>query len=176
MKKIILFFALATMGCTQTKPTVNKTNSATEITETTYTYFQLEGLDIKIPGTWQALEYKKVSGQQFFRNSENVYLGIAKRPKESYSFYKAQNSDFDNVKSYFKWDFDYMIENGLQSKLLFEDKESKFVVWQSGDKTANTMLYGNCENHFLNVLVVSDDWDQEKKISFLKEIYFLNNK
>ncbi|TDM00392.1 MAG: hypothetical protein C4K58_04075 [Flavobacteriaceae bacterium] len=177
MKKILLFLLLASVGCTSTKPSAQSNTSVASNGQDGNTNFVVNGSNIQIPGKWQALNFEKSSGQQYFINEDRVILAIAKNPKVGYEFFDPKKSDFENVYAFYKWDSDYMIQKGLATNFILEDKESKFVIWKYNDKKSdNVFLFGNSKNHFVNLLIYTNLWDENQKVEFLKNLYFLNNK
>ena len=59
---------------------------------------------VKIPGKWEQLNTMDESGQTYLKNKDGVVIAIAQNPKKSYSFFKSDKSNFENVKEFYKWE------------------------------------------------------------------------
>lgn len=131
--------------------------------------------DIKIPGNWEQLNSINDSGQTYLKNSEGVIIAIAQNPKKAYSFFKSSKSGFENVKLFYIWDSDYIKENKYKTDKIKENAESEYIIWKYNDgKLDNVFLFGSAKDNFLNLLVYSNIWDEDKKVLFLENLYQLN--
>jgi len=131
--------------------------------------------EVKIPGTWQQLNTAKDTGQTYLTNKEGVIIAIAQNPKKSYPFFKSNSSDFENVKLFYTWDSDYYKENKFKTEKIKENSDLEYIIWKYNDKKLdNVFLFGSINNNFLNLLVYTDNWNEEEKIIFLEKIYKLN--
>lgn len=164
MKKIIIFsillFILPIFNYAQEKVFSNvKTNSG----------------EVKIPGEWKQLNSMDDSGQTYLKDGNGVIIAIAKNPQKAYSFYKNDNSDFENVKEFYKWDSNYRSENNFKTKKLKENSKLNYIIWQYNDgKLDNIFLFGVVGNFFLNLLVYTDLWNESEKIEFLENLFEIN--
>ena len=131
--------------------------------------------DVKIPEHWEQLNTSDDSGQTFLKNKVGVIIAIAQRPKKAYSFFKSSKSDFENVKEFYKWDSDYIKENGFKTKKIKENSKLEYIIWKFNDgKLDNIFLFGSSKDNFLNLLVYTDVWSEDEKIIFLENLFELN--
>lgn len=131
--------------------------------------------DIILPGKWKELNRASDSGQTYYTNTEGVVIAVAQNPKKAYPCYKAGKSDFENVKLFYVWDSDYMIQNKLKTAKLKENADQAYIVWKFNDgKLDNIFLFGSIKENFLNLLVYTDKWTEEKQIAFLEGVYRAN--
>ena len=98
-------------------------------------------VDVNIPGKWDQLNTMDDSGQTYLKNKEGVIIAIAQNPKKSYSFFKGNKSDFENVKEFYKWDSDYMIENHFKVDKLKENSETEYIIWKYNDKKLDVKFH-----------------------------------
>ncbi|SEF69473.1 hypothetical protein SAMN05421847_0655 [Halpernia humi] len=131
--------------------------------------------NVKIPGKWEKLNKSDDSGQIFFKNKEGIIIAIAKNPKNAYPFYQKEKSDFENVQEFYKWDSDYIKSNNIDTEKLKENSEKKYIIWKYNDKKSdNVFLLGSVANNFINLLIYTDIWPEDKKIEFLENLYQIN--
>ena len=140
-----------------------------------YTTLKTNTNDVKIPGVWEQLNKMNDSGQTYMKNSEGTVIAIAQNSKKMYSFYKKEETDFENVTLFYKWDSEYYVENKFKTELLKENSDLEYIIWKFNDKKLdNVFLFGSSKNNFLNLLVYTNNWSEDKKIAFLEELYKLN--
>ena len=131
--------------------------------------------DVKVPGTWTQLNTMDDSGQTYLKNKEEIIIAIAQNPKKAYSFFKANKSDFENVKEFYKWDADYRKENNFKTDKIKENPKQEYVIWKFNDgKLDNMFLFGSSKDSFLNLLIYTNTWTEADKILFLENLYQLN--
>jgi hypothetical protein len=156
---VFLFVAQVVFGQKNEGFTVVKTNVA----------------HINIPGEWKVLNKMDDSGQVYLQNEEMVIIAVAQNLKKAYSFYKAKDSDFENVMAFYKWDSDYRKELKFETAKLKENAKESFVIWKFNDgKLDNVFLFGSVNDSFLNLLVYTNKWDKEAKELFLEKTYLMN--
>ena len=144
-------------------------------TTTDFSIVKTATSDVKIPGNWQQLNTIDDSGQTYLKNSEGVIIAIAQNPKKAYSFFKSNKSGFENVKLFYVWDSDYMKESKFKTDKIKENPEAEYIIWKYNDgKLDNVFLFGSSKDNFLNLLVYSNIWDEDKKVLFLENLYQLN--
>ncbi|MFN3195904.1 MAG: hypothetical protein ACE364_08150 [Chlorobiota bacterium] len=174
---LLIIFSLTTSCSSQKqisknkeKPNFNKDNT-TSIVETS-------GGIIRIPGLWEPFHYDETSRQHFLRNPKGVIIGIAQNLQKAYPFFKKGMSGYNFIKTYTNWDIDYQNENGNNAKIIRSNIEDEYQIWTFKDKEeiVNVFLYGINGNYVLNLLVYTNDWEENKTIDFLKETYNLNKK
>lgn len=162
MKKLILFsvlYILPNLLFCQDSYTTVKTNTT----------------EVKIPGKWQELNKMNDSGQTYLKNDEGVIIAVAQNPKNAYPFFKRNKSDFENVKLFYTWDSDYMIQNKYKTEKIKENRKSEYIIWRYNDgKLDNFFLFGSRKDNFLNLLVYSKIWTDDQKVSFLENLYQVN--
>ena len=131
--------------------------------------------DVKIPGIWEKLNKMYDSGQTYMKNKEGIVIAIAQNQKKAYPTFNKTKSDYENVNLFYKWDSDYNAENKFETKLLKENNKQEYIIWKYNDKKLdNVFLFGSSKDNFLNLLVYTDRWNEEQKITFLEELYKLN--
>lgn len=131
--------------------------------------------EVKIPGNWEQLNKMNDSGQTYLKNKDGVIIAIAQNPKKSYSFYKSNVSDFENVKLFYTWDSDYYKENKFKTEKIKENIELEYIIWKYNDKKRdNVFLFGSLKSNFLNLLVYTNNWSEDEKIIFLENLFKLN--
>jgi hypothetical protein len=131
--------------------------------------------EVKIPGNWEQLNKMNDSGQTYLKNKDGVIIAIAQNPKKSYSFYKSNVSDFENVKLFYTWDSDYYKENKFKTEKIKENIELEYIIWKYNDKKGdNVFLFGSLKSNFLNLLVYTNNWSEDEKIIFLENLFKLN--
>lgn len=142
---------------------------------TDYSNVKTRSGDIKVPGNWEKLNTADDSGQTYYQNKEGVIIAIAQNPKKSYPCFKSNVSDFENVKLFYIWDSDYYKESNFKTEKIKENPELEYIIWKYNDKKLdNVFLFGSIKNNFLNLLVYTNDWNENEKIIFLEKIYKLN--
>lgn len=163
IKKIIFFlyiaFALNANAQTTTDFVIVKTHTG----------------DVKVPGNWEQLNTIDDSGQTYLKNNDGVIIAIAQNPKKAYPFFKSNKSNFENVKLFYTWDSDYMKESKFKTDKIKENSKSEYIIWKYNDgKLENVFLFGSAKDNFLNLLVCTTIWDEDKKVVFLENLYELN--
>lgn len=145
-------------------------------TTTDFSTVKTQTGDVKIPGNWQQLNTVNDSGQTYLKNNEGVIIAIAQNPKKAYPFFKSNKSDFENVKLFYAWDSDYMKESKFKTDKIKENSKSEYIIWKYNDgKLENVFLFGSAKDNFLNLLVCTTVWKEDKKVLFLENLYEINN-
>jgi hypothetical protein len=140
-----------------------------------YSNVKTKSGEIKIPGNWEQLNTMDDSGQTYLKNKDGVIIAIAQNPKKAYSFFKSNESAFENVKSFYIWDSDYRKENKFKTEKIKENSKLEYIIWKYNDeKLDNVFLFGSTKNNFLNLLVYTNNWNEDEKIFFLENLYKLN--
>lgn len=130
--------------------------------------------EITIPGIWIQLNTVHDSGQTYLKNDDGIIIAVALNPKKSYSFYKANQSDFENLKAFYKWDSDFRKKSNFKTQKLKENSDLEFIIWKYTDKLDNVFLFGSSEKNFLSLLIYTNHWTENEKIQFLENVYQLN--
>ena len=110
------------------------TNSIQSQENQEFTTVKTKTGDVKVPGTWTQLNTMDDSGQTYLKNKEEIIIAIAQNPKKAYSFFKANKSDFENVKEFYKWDADYRKENNFKIDKIKENPKQEFYVSDDPEK------------------------------------------
>lgn len=140
-----------------------------------YTIAKTKSGDLKIPGNWEQLNSSDDTGQIYFENNEAVIIAVAQNEKNRYPFYKKNASDFENVEEFYKWDSDYRKENNFETKKIKENLKEEYIIWKYNDgKLDNIFLYGSKKDQFLNLLVYTNKWSEEKQVIFLENLFKIN--
>lgn len=140
-----------------------------------YSNVKTKSGEVKIPGNWEQLNTMDDSGQTYLKNKDGVIIAIAQNPKKSYSFFKSNVSDFENVKFFYTWDSDYYKENKFKTEKIKENTELEYIIWKYNDKKLdNVFLFGSSKSNFFNLLVYTNNWSEDEKIIFLENLFKLN--
>ena len=143
--------------------------------EKTFSNLTTNSGEVKIPGEWKQLNKMDDSGQTYLKNNDGVIIAIAKNPQKAYPFYKKDNSDYENVKEFYKWDSNYRKENNFKTEKLKENRKLEYIIWKYNDeKLDNVFLFGTSNENFLNLLVYTNIWNEDEKIKFLENLYEIN--
>ncbi len=130
---------------------------------------------LEIPGEWTQLNTTADSGQTYLKNNEGVVIAVAQNLKRAYPFYKKGMSDFEGVVAFYEWDAQWREENNFSTKLLKKNKKQTYVIWKYNDgKLDNIYLFGSANDHFINLLVYTDQWDEATITEFLVKTYETN--
>ncbi|MBF4470017.1 hypothetical protein [Flavobacterium sp. HJJ] len=131
--------------------------------------------DVKIPGKWMQLNTEDDSGQTYLKNKEGIIIAVAQNPKKSYPFFKSNVTDFENVTSFYVWDSNYWKENNFKTDKIKENSKLEYIIWKYNDKKLdNVFLFGSVKDNFINLLVYTNSWDENKKVVFLEKLFELN--
>ncbi len=145
-----------------------------DATKNITTYFVLPYGQVNLPGKWDKSTYNSSSRQQFFRNQESVTVAVAFGPCNQYEFNKdGALKGYDFVEAFYKWDSEYFVSNGLESKLLEADKSKNCILYRVFGKGFDTYILigeknGNASNFSIQA---TDKWTEGKKIQFLKSLF-----
>ncbi|QOW08875.1 hypothetical protein Q73A0000_00195 [Kaistella flava (ex Peng et al. 2021)] len=139
-----------------------------------YTTVKTNSGEVTIPGNWTQLNTLRKSGQTYLENDEGIIIAVAENQKKTYPFYKANQSDIENLKAFYKWDSDFRKKSNFQTQKIKESADSEFIIWKYKDKLDNVFLIGSSENNFLSLLIYTNHWTQSEKIQFLENLYQLN--
>lgn len=140
-----------------------------------YSSVKTKSGDVKIPEKWEQLNTTDDSGQTYLKNKDGVIIAIAQNPKKSYPFFKSNESDFESVKSFYVWDSNFYKENNFKTEKIKENAALEYIIWKYNDKKLdNVFLFGSAKNNFLNLLVYTNNWNEDEKIIFLENLYKLN--
>ncbi len=143
--------------------------------EEKYSLVKTKTAEVKIPGTWNQLNTMDDSGQTYLQNEEKVIIAVAQNPKKAYSFYNSKKSDFKNVQEFYKWDSDYRKELQYKTDKIKEDSKLGYIIWKFNDgKWDNVFLFGSVKDDFINLLVYTEEWNEDEKLKFLERLYDLN--
>lgn len=140
-----------------------------------YTSVKTSTTNVKIPGQWEQMNTMDDSGQTYLTNKDEVIIAIAQNPKKAYPFFQSKKSDFENVTLFYVWDSDFRRENNFKTDKIKENPSQEYIIWKYNDnKLDNVFLFGSSKNNFLNLLVYTNKWTEEEKITFLENLYKLN--
>ena len=140
-----------------------------------YSIVKTKTNEVKIPGEWKQLNTMDDSGQTYLQNEEKIIIAIAQNPKKAYSFYKIKKSDFKNVQEFYKWDSDHRKELKFEIDKIKENPKLEYIIWKYNDgKMDNVFLFGSVKDNLLNLLVYTNEWDEDEKVRFLENLYELN--
>jgi hypothetical protein len=170
-----LLLGLVISGCSSTKPTTDSSEDSDSKYKNITTALKTANGLIIIPGMWNEFTYEADSKQHFLKNADGIIIAVAVNKKKTYSFYKSSKSNFESVNDFFKWEYDYRVGEGFESNKILENEVENYIIWKFAEKTLdNVFLYGVKSDLFVNYLVYTDKWDEQKKIDFLIKLYNRN--
>jgi len=80
------------------------------------------------------------------------------------------------VVAFYKWDSDYREEINFKTVKIKENSKLEYVIWKFNDgKMDNIFLFASVRDNFLNLLIYTDRWNEDEKVTFLENIYKLNS-
>jgi hypothetical protein len=131
---------------------------------------------IKVPGKWTKTGENEVSGQHFFVGQDSVKIAIALQRWDRFEFsYNNPNVTRDNfVRKFYEWDASYLKQRTKgQLKIVKEDRERNYLIWNLSDASTpqDYFLFGLKGKVAYNLNVISDKWDEDKKVKFLETLY-----
>jgi hypothetical protein len=167
----LLLFGLA-LSCATTNTTMIIADSYNQDKNiTTLTLMPYGNIDI--PGQWTKTKYDEVSRQHFFVDKDATSIAVTKNEQEKYPFYAKDDTDIQFVRKFYTWEKDFYEKQGFE----INEKVAgdNFIIWTAIGKNVNTMfLYGAKNKFAYNFAVFTDNWTEEKRTQFLKEIFERN--
>ncbi|MEP2026431.1 MAG: hypothetical protein ABJH98_11610 [Reichenbachiella sp.] len=131
--------------------------------------------NIVIPGKWTKYNYNQTSKQHFFRNSDSTAIAVAKNPIDKYPFYSSELSNSELSKNWFEWESDFYSEKGIAVTQTNRETTKEYVIWKAKSSQVNSVfLYGVKNNLAYNFAVVTDNWTDEQRTKFLRELWDIN--
>lgn len=134
-----------------------------------------------LKGEWQKWKYVENSHQQFFINSDSIYISIKISPiNKNFEFNQdGSKTGFNFVKAYYEWDTDYILSQiqNLNRETIETDTTNRILIYRLFKKDDihdinNYFLAAEKNGNFI-LLTESDKdiWSRDYKIQFLKDIY-----
>ncbi|WP_222539106.1 hypothetical protein [Pedobacter polysacchareus] len=132
--------------------------------------------NVTFQGKWKKFRSDESSKQYFFRDQDSTVLSIAKVPQKDYPFYEQGLDDKSFPLAIYNWEKDYMTKYGkVQPKLITDQSDQGYVLWQVEAKDVHTILLNGSRNEYAyNFSISSKKWSDERKIGFLTEIFKQN--
>ena len=175
MKKILFFFAFATLTSCKTTQTSMLIGESFDKSKNQTTLTLLPYGNIVIPNKWTKSTYNKVSKQHFFVNEDKTTLAVAKNPTNKYPFYKTNQTDKKFVTEFVKWDAEHWKQQGVIVKTLTDKSENGYITWQAKtenqDKVNTIFIFGSKNGFAYNFSGTSRTWTDEKIIEFITLLY-----
>ena len=171
-----IILATVLLSCASTKPTsilysdnYDKTADRTSVMIFPYG-------EVKIPGKWTKTKENAVSGQYSFIGADSVRIAVALQPWDNYEFsHNNPEVNPDNfVKKFYEWDAKYLKEQtGGQLRIVKEDKQKGYLIWNlsNGPIPQDYFLFGLKGKIAHNLSIISDKWDEDRKVKFLEQLY-----
>ena len=103
-------------------------------------------------------------------------MAVALQPWDKYEF-SHNNPEVtpDNfVKKFYEWDANYLKERtGGQLRIVKEDKQKGYLIWSlsNGPIPQDYFLFGLKGQIAHNLSIISDKWDEDRKVKFLEQLY-----
>ncbi|MFK8038138.1 MAG: hypothetical protein AB8B74_07610 [Crocinitomicaceae bacterium] len=168
IKFLIAFFLGLLLSCSTTKSSIIIADTYDEEKDMTTLIIAPLG-NINIPGKWTKTKYNEVSRQHFFKNNNETTIAIAKNLKEKYPFYSKSASNIMFAKIFFEWEKAHYEQQGFTVGEY--SKGSNYIIWTAKKDEVNTMfLYGAKGNFAYNYSVFANNWSEEKRVQFLKDL------
>ncbi len=138
-------------------------------------YFVIPYGNVSLPGKWDKTKYNPKSKQQFFKNKDNISISISFARYDKYEF-NANGSlkGYEFIKNFYEWDSKYFVDTyKLQREIILEDSIKNFIIYKIFGENVNTyFLIGNKNGNISNFNISrTDEWDENKKINFLKNLF-----
>ena len=129
---------------------------------------------VKMPGEWILEKYDQSNRTHFYRDTNQVSVGIGMYFCSATPFYQKEMSDSTYIMEYYKWDSEYWKEqiNG-NARIVETDSLNNTILWNlKDDNKLNTFyLFGTRYHRSYYFYVSTDKWTDTEKISFLKTLY-----
>lgn len=129
---------------------------------------------VKMPGKWLLAKYDEVNRTHFYRNIDNVFLGITMAYCKQYTFYKNDMTENSFVRAFYEWDSKYLADevNGTRA-IVNIDSINHTILWNlTNDKEIDTYYLIGAKNGRAYVfLIATEEWSDEDEISFIKKLY-----
>ena len=165
---IILIIGL-TVSCSTTKTSMIVTDSFDQNKNVT-TLTLLPYGNIDIPGQWTKTKYNEISRQHFFSDKDSTTIAVTKNPQEKYPFYTETLTDAEFARKFFEWEKAHYEKQGFE--IIEKYSSNNFIVWTANGNNANTIfLYGAKNKYAYNFAVFTDNWTEEKRTEFLKNLF-----
>lgn len=136
-------------------------------------YFVFPYGQVNLPGKWEKGTYNSSSRQQFFHNQDSVIVAVSFGPCDRYEFNKdGALKGYEFVEAYYKWDSEYFVSNGLESKILETDKGNKHILYRVFGNKFDTYFLICEKNGFVSNFSINatDKWTEQQKVDFLKSL------
>lgn len=139
-----------------------------------YTKAQLNGKLFKIPGSWEYTGLDQSSNQHFFQNDKGA-TGLSYNEKIKYDFHDKTQTEKEQLESYYKWESNYLKEQGQSIEILKRDEEQKYIIWKTTvEASENMFLYTTNKDKFISYVIASSEMTDTEKISYLEDFYKAN--
>ena len=128
---------------------------------------------VNLPGKWLKGRYNEVSHQRFFTNGDSAHFAVALNYWDNYEFYTKEITPAAFPHAFYEWESTYFEKQlNAKSKLIKEDKEKNFIIWNVTGKDFNTyFLFGLKNTTAYNLSIDAEKWSEMKKIGLLESIY-----
>ena len=137
-------------------------------------YFVFPYGQVNLPGKWEKGTYNSSSRQQFFHNQDSVIVAVSFGPCDRYEFNKdGALKGYEFVEAYYKWDSEYFISNGLESRFIESDNTKNCLLYRVFGKGFDTYFLLGEKNGMANKYSIqaTDKWTESEKIQFLKSLF-----
>jgi len=129
--------------------------------------------NINIPGEWTKTKYNEVSKHYSFVDKDSTSIALAKNLQEKYTFYFDSITDKEFARKFFEWEKDYYEKQAFE--INEKSADDNYVIWTAKGENENAvLLYGVKNNFAYNFALFTDNWSEEQRSEFLKELYKKN--
>ncbi len=181
---LTLFIVLTIFASCATQRTSTIVGSEYNEAKNETEYFVFPYGSVKIPGKWEKTNYNSNSRQQYFQNQDSILIAIAFGKIDKYEFnVDGMKVGTEFVKAYYEWDSKYFLDTyGLQRQLLDQDSIKNFMVYRIFGQMESVnldtyFLIGEHKGFTSNFSISNTDkWNENEKVSFLKNLFVTWNK
>jgi hypothetical protein len=141
-----------------------------------YSVALINTVEFKLPGKdWSLAGHYEVGGQYTFKNKQTkVAVSLSARDKTKFDFYTDSLTNFELVKTFYKWDADYWRQNpNCEVSEIKSDTTKSYIIWfLKTPKGANYSLYGLKSDHLVGLNIDAKALPENEAIELLENIYF----
>jgi len=140
-----------------------------------YSIALINTVEFKLPGKdWNLVGHYETGGQYTFRNKQTkVAISLSARDKTKFDFYNDSLTNFELVKTFYKWDADYWGQNpNYKVNEIKSDTIKNYIIWYLKiPKGANYSLYGLKSDHLVGLNIDAKALPKNEAIELLETIY-----
>lgn len=168
---------LTSLNTTAQRPVSTVTSGSYSKKTGLTTYSVLPFGSVAFPGKWRKAYYYHISRQQNFIQGDSLKTAISINMASRYPFYKQEFSENRMAREMYEWDSQYLVERaGGERVIVKDDTVNHFIVWKltagsDRPRGAPIYLFGSQRGIIYNLSIVTDRWDEDRKLRFLEDMY-----